>query len=79
MKKVPPTLRLPTLVMTPPPSPVQAPLVASELSLEFASISSAKKIVVTDVFQLLKLLATVHTSERFMLEAQASERALICQ
>lgn len=50
IQKVPPTLLLPAPVVTPPPSPVQAPLVAYEPSLEVASVSGAKKIVVTYEF-----------------------------
>lgn len=37
-------------VVTSPPSPVQSPLVASEPYLEVASVSGAKKTMVTDEF-----------------------------
>lgn len=50
MHKVTPTLLLPALVVTPPPSTVQASLVASEPSLEVSSAFGAKKTVVTDEF-----------------------------
>lgn len=50
MYKVPLTLLLPAPVVTHPPSPVQAPLVAFEPSLEVASVSGAKNSRVSDEF-----------------------------
>lgn len=50
MQKVPLTLLFPAPAVTPPPSLVQAPLVAYERSLEVFSVSGAKKTVVTDKF-----------------------------
>lgn len=43
LHKVPPTLLLPDPVVTPPPSPVQAPLVIFEPTLEAGSVSGDKK------------------------------------
>lgn len=45
LQKVPPTLLLPAPVVTSPPSPVHAPLVTSEPTLEVGSVFGAKKIL----------------------------------
>ena len=55
LQKVPPTLLLPALVVTPPPSPAQTNLVASETSLEVGINSGLKNTMVKKKF-ILKIL-----------------------
>lgn len=55
LHNVPPTFLLPAQVMTPPPSPVQDPLVISEPTLKVRSVSGEKKTSISEEF-ILKAL-----------------------
>lgn len=60
LQKVPQTLLLSAPVMTPPPSPVQAPSVTSESTLEVGSVSGANKTLNCEEF-ILKALERLST------------------
>lgn len=76
MQKVNPAFLLSTPVLTPPPSSVQASLVASESSLEVVSVSGAKKTMVTDEFILenFECLAVASSEVKEQLKLQSEKK-----
>lgn len=78
MQKVPHTLLLHAPFVTQPPSLVQAPLVASEPSLEVSSVSGAKKAMVTHEFILKNFkhltVANSEVKEQLKLQGEKADK-----
>lgn len=77
MQKVPPTLLLLDLVMIPPPSTLQAPLVSSEPTLDVGSVSGSKKTLNSEEFILktLELLIATNSEVNERLKHQDEKKS----